>query len=109
MHQILIRAAERAARDPRYLAHRLGPDLRAAAARLGITEQQAYTLYLCRVSVSEEDVRRVAGACGLSVCVVRGLCGAVFVPPRISPVNPASPANSPGKWQVLLGSGVRPV
>lgn len=43
--------------------------------RLGTTEQQAYTLYLCRVPVSEEDVRRVAGACGLSVCVVRGLCG----------------------------------
>ncbi len=75
MHPLLTRAAERAALDPHYLAHRLGPDMRATAARLGISDQQAYTLYLCRVPGSEEEVRRVAGACGLSVCVVRGLCG----------------------------------
>lgn len=75
MNPLLIRAAERAARDPHYLAHRLGPDLAATARRLGITDSQTYTLYLCRVPVGEDEVRRVAGACGLSVCVVRGLCG----------------------------------
>lgn len=59
MHQILIRAAERAARDPRYLAHRLGPDLRAAAARLGITEQQAYTLPVLLAYQWGEDSDRI--------------------------------------------------
>lgn len=61
MHPMFVRLAERAALDPYYLASRLGPDLRATAARLGISVEACCHLYLCPVPKDEGELRRIAG------------------------------------------------
>ena len=66
MHPLLLLAAERAALDPAFLGHLLGPDLPAACRRLGVTPHQAYTLYLCRMPTTCGGVRACCAAAGVT-------------------------------------------